>query len=605
MNAPVSIKSAAQDPLLPRIELRLGITGHRPPRLRPENLDRIRSDLDRMFTAARVVLEEIQLADRHLFSPERPRIVLVSPLAEGTDQLAAEVALAAGETIDACLPFSAKEYRNDFEGSAAERFDHLLSRARNSLTLPGETAERAEAYRAVGEVTAAQCDILLAVWDGEPARGIGGTPEIIENAVSRALPVIVVDANAKAGPRLLWNRGEDAVHDRPSVHTVGSHDALELLPELIRNLIRPPEGSAKLLADTRNAGDDGWLRPVGYQLLLAATGAKSWKTAFRKGTYSESAAQIEPLLGFFEAPNQSDRVASQHLVERFASADLAANQFANRYRDGFVISFAMSALAVALALAGLLAPDFKFAFVTAEVLTITAILVRTRKANKSDWHRRWLDARHLAELLRLLPLAAALGDLSILRHSEGERRNPHDWYAQATARAINICHGEVDRDRVLFVKRQSLNLLEDQIRYHQANRRRMKAVDHRLHQVGEGLFILTIISGIGWLIAKLLHLEHTMILGADATTLAVVLGALLPAIGAALYGIRKQGDFAGSSERSRVSMDKLLKLRLAIERDPPDYRRLTDRVRRMGEIMLAEVDEWRLLCAIRPLELPG
>ena len=64
---------------------------------------------------------------------------------------------------------------------------------------------RAEAgYVAVGMVTLARADIVLTIWDGKPAQGRGGTPEILQNAIDWGIPVIWIHASNDRKPVLLW-----------------------------------------------------------------------------------------------------------------------------------------------------------------------------------------------------------------------------------------------------------------------------------------------------------------------------------------------------------------------------------------------------------------
>ncbi|QNP44066.1 hypothetical protein H9L15_05765 [Sphingomonas daechungensis] len=55
------------------------------------------------------------------------------------------------------------------------RFDALLSRATCVLELSGESDHHLESYVMAGRATVAHCDLLIAVWDGLPPRGRGGT----------------------------------------------------------------------------------------------------------------------------------------------------------------------------------------------------------------------------------------------------------------------------------------------------------------------------------------------------------------------------------------------------------------------------------------------
>jgi hypothetical protein len=51
-------------------------------------------------------------------------------------------------------------------------------------------------------------DVLIAVWDGDPARGRGGTGDVVHDALERSLPVIVIRPDAEAAPMLLGAAGE-------------------------------------------------------------------------------------------------------------------------------------------------------------------------------------------------------------------------------------------------------------------------------------------------------------------------------------------------------------------------------------------------------------
>jgi hypothetical protein len=84
-----------------------------------------------------------------------------------------------------------------------------------------------------------------------------------------------------------------------------------------------------------------------------------------------------------------------------------------------------------------------------------------------------------------------------------------------------------------------------------------------------------------------------------------LLTALFPALAAALYGIRMQGDFAATSERSALISRMLDGLKVAIESDPLRYDRLVERSRRLSEILLVDVQQWQLHFETRPMSLPG
>lgn len=123
------------------------------------------------------------------FSADDGDARLVSSLAEGADQLVARVAVDLGIPVDAVLP--AEGYRESLDEEFAAEFDRLLSDADTVTTLDFAAPDPAS-YLAGGLAVLERSDALIAVWDGEQARGSGGTAEIVEEARARGVAVHVV-----------------------------------------------------------------------------------------------------------------------------------------------------------------------------------------------------------------------------------------------------------------------------------------------------------------------------------------------------------------------------------------------------------------------------
>lgn len=156
----------------------IGVTGHR--RLNPTPLlaDQVRSAVERIAAMA-APLEGVLL------------ISVLSPLAEGADRLVAREVLARpGSVLEVVLPLAKEDYMQDFESSESrEEFEHLLSRASRVQVLPA-TATREEAYEQVGRYVVEHCDVLVALWDGKPSAGRGGTAEIVQYARETGCPLV-------------------------------------------------------------------------------------------------------------------------------------------------------------------------------------------------------------------------------------------------------------------------------------------------------------------------------------------------------------------------------------------------------------------------------
>lgn len=164
-------------------EVIIGVTGHRT----LENPKPIIAGVDK-------ALDTIKTA----FNADR--MAILSPLAEGADRLVADRALAIGGIkLIAILPMPIEIYQEDFQSSSSRvEFHDLLQHADAVIELP-RTIKREESYRDAGEYLVAHCDVLIAIWDGLPARGPGGTAEVVALARDRNLPMAWIYARQDIG----------------------------------------------------------------------------------------------------------------------------------------------------------------------------------------------------------------------------------------------------------------------------------------------------------------------------------------------------------------------------------------------------------------------
>lgn len=150
--------------------MHLGITGHQ--RLPEER-------------AWQWVAEALRL---HMRSAERP-LVGVTSLAIGADQLFARLVLECGGAIYAVLPFA--DIERSFSPEDVASYKELVHRATvEVLNLPGTDED---AYLAAGQRVVDLSDSLLAVWDGTPAKGKGGTADIVSYAKFRGVPIVHIN----------------------------------------------------------------------------------------------------------------------------------------------------------------------------------------------------------------------------------------------------------------------------------------------------------------------------------------------------------------------------------------------------------------------------
>jgi hypothetical protein len=115
--------------------------------------------------------------------------MVLTPLAEGADRIAAEVAHERGIPTIVLLPMPQQLYQRDFEGQSLTEFHQMLELG-ECIELPilsdlteADVLDHGEGrdmqYAQLGAFLAAHSHILLAIWDGKPSDGPGGTGNVV------------------------------------------------------------------------------------------------------------------------------------------------------------------------------------------------------------------------------------------------------------------------------------------------------------------------------------------------------------------------------------------------------------------------------------------
>jgi hypothetical protein len=118
-----------------------------------------------------------------------PPLVGVTSLAIGADQLFARLVLELGGKLHAVLPFAGIE--RSFSPGDVPAYRELVAQSTVEVLKVAGTDE--DAYLAAGLRIAELSDVLLAVWNGKPAKGKGGTADVVSYATSRQWPLIHID----------------------------------------------------------------------------------------------------------------------------------------------------------------------------------------------------------------------------------------------------------------------------------------------------------------------------------------------------------------------------------------------------------------------------
>ncbi|MFS8136927.1 MAG: hypothetical protein ACMG50_02250 [Thermomonas sp.] len=358
-----------------RLRLAIGVTAHR---------DLVPAEVPALRKAIREFLKRLRAE-----FPDLP-IRVISALAEGGDQLAAEEALALGMELVVPLPMPQAEYEKDFEDPAAlVRFRELLAlaRVRELPMAPGNTLEsiavrgehRNLQYAQLGMFISSHCQMLLALWDGHASNATGGTAQVVAFHLHNVMPGLSID---QVAPNLLADDESDLVYHLPCsrrlLHTTpephqtdphwltlaGNHPLAEEMPAHYRHVF-------------------GQMQDFNLDMVSHADGISA-----------SSGALFDD-----RVPSPPPVIAAR--VERlFRAADWLSLHFRHRVQTSLLCTHVIAAL---MGLSFILYSD-----VNANLIYVQAFLILfgvgvalNLLGRRRQWQRKYLDYRGLAEGLRV------------------------------------------------------------------------------------------------------------------------------------------------------------------------------------------------------------
>lgn len=607
--ATASTEPVTGHPPRTRLTLRVGVTGHRPTGLAGIDAPLLDERIGEMLELVSRVARDAHADAGDAYLAQVPCLRIVSAVAEGVDRIVAEAARARGFELQIVLPFGRDDYAQDFATPHSRaQYEALLAAAATVLELDGTRAAADAAYEAVGRMVAAQCDVLLAIWDGEPPRGKGGTAQIVAEAARLEIPVIWIHAKPphRAGALIADEGG--------ALRDVG----VERIVERLMRLLVPPARAdgdmhghrADVRAEYFRERQPRLLLPLGWiwRTFMDVVELHPRRPQVRLPNF-ERAAAAEWEREWATAPRLPvgvteaiDRAVRSH----YAWADGLAGYYANLYRSAFVVNYLLGVMAVFLALLGLAVGweagggrDRLRILLTIGVIVL--ILLNTRIGTWRRWHERWIDYRMLAESLRLFRFLAPLGRVPPFSRPPAHSAygDPTSswmvWHLRAVVRDVGLRSARFEQ-AYLEACRVLLHdvLLGEQVRYHRRTAERFERIDRMLRALG----VVTFGGVLVVLVAALLGVHNGWLTLSEA---------VLPALGGALAAIRGQAELERLVKRSAAMSLHLRRFAAELEGLGPEpasgsLARVADAAAR---VMIAEHLDWRVVFKERPLELPG
>jgi hypothetical protein len=524
---------------------------------------------------------------------------------------------------------------------------------------------RNQAYARLGRFLLGQTDVLVVIWDGKREEGPGGTAEVVRGALDAGIPVVWISTAEDIYPRMVAEADENGHAVAPDADALQGplRSVLSTIVSVPTVAPEPGHGKHNPSAEQRlrDFFAETWPKPtysVIYDLFKRFVEGKKLRRVIKPPTPQEAQSQLEPFIA--ATPAQAGALRERvrrFLAPRYAWADQLAIERSNWYRSAYINCYLLAALLVAVALFGVFVHDifehndramlaYKAALVVFELLLIWLIFRIVRRGRRFRWQERWVEYRALAEMFRSVPFLAYLGEHGYIQRS-------HDfepassawflWYLRATIREIGlpsaVLNGTYQNDLLIAVEK---HVIDDQLGYNKGTATALARMHRLLHVFGDFCFILTgILLGVffaayivylagefcaGKSIADLIgwhhgspalgtielcgaspwseKLGHVLFVSKSSVTF---FAALLPALGAAVFGIRETGDFEGFAKRAARTAEKLgeLKHDVAKARRKLALDSTTGTLLATAQVLSEDVGAWQSVYGRKQLNLPG
>ena len=289
-----------------------------------------------------------------------------------------------------------------------------------------------------------------------------------------------------------------------------------------------------------------------------------------------------------------------YLLPYYVRASRLAKANQKQYQRAGLLVYSFSATAVAAVALGTLVhklTPWAFGF---ELLLLLAILITVFWADRKRTHNKWIECRFLAERLRAAEFLALCGvEVTPIQAPShlGALGQADDWTLMAFNEiwqrlpVMKGCDSKLFPQLKEFIRQR---WIEKQIEYHNIKSGKSRNKSRRLERGGLVIFSLA-------LLAAALHLAFYFLgnewLEAPITFAAIV----LPAVGAAIGGIRTHREYSRLAKRSENMVQSLTELKDNLDRatSTGEFEAL---LREIEQLMLIETQDWLMLMRFAKLE---
>lgn len=578
--------------LLPSLSLSIGITGHR--FIPQSEISRINAQLGKLLNEISRAAESITLHGRlvGLFT-DQPTLRLVSCLSEGSDRIAAKLALANKYTLQAILPFplGSPGHALDLQGKekdeSLQELRQLCGSSESILQLSPDIPvwlkgkniwannEEASAFRQEAFL-AASCemlqfsDLLVAIWNGEPQPWQGGTFDTILRAIRRGLPVCLI-SSIKDCPVRVITKEEDLFSAKPSTQSVG---------DIIQQLYG--------LKDEALVSDFQWVKET-----LSSLENKKPPLLARSWNFFQASLTRKSLKKLPTGPYREEH----HRI--FKEFDEAANYCAAMHRSSFLGLALLTVLSIIFAATAAVWPSGRTWLVAitilsiAEIVTLAGAIFSVVKARRRHWQEKLTTFRFVAEVIRLNIFASKIGLISPYRFSGMSLYAEDDsrwctYLLRNCIRSMGFSSLNMGNGAEVTSLRKDLEqyLVLSQYFYHIRNQARCQIMAKAIERLASILFytsVLVVLLRIGSTFTVKLPLLDAFL------TFVSTIG---PALGSASQGIAQTAELKRLSIRS-AHIAKILQTYVTTFEHSNSGELIQKKTKDVLELMVLDVKDWK------------
>ena len=558
-------------------ELRIGVTGHR--YLTQEKA--VAEAVERLV----VYLNGLLAKDKDILV----KWTAISPLAKGADRMVARSILKLPNSrLKVFLPFDIDAYRNDFEkGADREEFEELLKvsvlQHRCSPNNPenSDKDKRNEKYLLAGKEVVDACEILITVWDGDDAKGTGGTADIVKYALTWGRTILRIDPNNPSAPVTLHVTPKHRDEEDKNQPFYEEHPLPDTLNKLSLNYVHFAE----------------FVRDVSLPKTTFETAEseclKNLKKPMKRSTQFDS--YLDPVF--------------DHLIPTYVRADQLAAHYQKRHVRASKTIHIFAALAVSVVVFQVMFFQHHLWIISFELCAMAGVLAALMICRRLSWHEKWIDYRFLAEQLRTIMFTIVVQENPVPRSKPAPEtlpfyNKPQTWIDFLVASQVKNVLANLNtppsfEELKAFVIEEWLT---DQKKWHRKNAKRKKQAEHKLHRTVIALFCVTLamavlhLFGIGHG-----HIEE----GCEIFSFSKwtsFLAITLPAWGAAIHAISKQLEYeriAARSTKMAVELERLEENAIKCT-TPEEFRKI---VQQAIQTVNLETFEWWALISFNAPEI--